>query len=48
MFKIYDLNFKEVSLPVERLGYGMKALDISVGPIIYDTVYSNEIGRAHV
>ena len=41
MFKIYDLNFKEVSLPVERLGYGMKALDISIGPIIYDTVYSN-------
>ena len=41
MFKIYDLNFKEVSLPVERLGYGMKALDISIGPIIYDTVYSS-------
>lgn len=41
MFKIYDLNFKEVSLPVERLGYGVKALDISIGPIIYDTVYSN-------
>ena len=41
MFKIYDLNYKEVSLPVERLGYGMKALDISIGPIIYDTVYSN-------
>lgn len=41
MFKIYDLNFKEVSLPVERLGYGIKALDISIGPIIYDTVYSN-------
>ncbi|HIZ70630.1 MAG TPA: phage tail family protein, partial [Candidatus Atopostipes pullistercoris] len=40
-FKIYDLNYKEVSLPVERLGYGMKALDISIGPIIYDTVYSN-------
>ena len=40
MFKIYDLNYKEVSLPVERLGYGMKALDISIGPIIYDTVYS--------
>lgn len=41
MFKIYDLKFKEVSLPVERLGYGIKALDISIGPIIYDTVYSN-------
>ena len=41
MFKIYDLNYKEVSFPVERLGYGMKALDISIGPIIYDTVYSN-------
>ena len=41
MFKIYNLNFKEVSLPVERLGYGVKALDISIGPIIYDTVYSN-------
>ena len=41
MFKIYDLNFKEVSIPVERLGYGIKALDISIGPIIYDTVYSN-------
>ena len=41
MFKIYDLNYKEVSLPVERLGYGMKALDISIGPIVYDTVYSN-------
>ena len=41
MFKIYDLNFKEVSLPVERLGYGIKALDISIGPIIYETVYSN-------
>lgn len=41
MFKIYDLNFKEVSLPVERLGYGIKALDISIGSIIYDTVYSN-------
>ena len=26
---------------MERLGYGMKALDISIGPIIYDTVYSN-------
>ena len=26
---------------MERLGYGIKALDISIGPIIYDTVYSN-------
>ena len=41
MFKIYDLNYKEVSFPVDRLGYGMKALDISIGPIIYDTVYSD-------
>lgn len=45
MFKIYDLNYKEVSLPVDDLGYGMKTpknigLDVEIGPVIYENIYS--------
>ena len=41
MFKIYDLNYKEVSLPVDDLGYGLKSLDINVGPVIYENIYTS-------
>lgn len=41
MFKIYDLNYKEVSLPVDDLGFGLKSLDINVGPIIYENIYTS-------
>src|SRR5699024_5658712 len=40
MFKIYDLNYNEVDFPVDSLGYGLKALDINIGPVIYESVYS--------
>ncbi|UTH01620.1 phage tail family protein [Macrococcoides canis] len=40
MFKIYDLNFKEVPLPLDQLGYGIKGLDINIGPIEYENVYA--------
>lgn len=40
MFKIYDLNYNEVSLPTERLGYGLRMLEMSLGPIIYENIYS--------
>jgi|SRR5699024_10210347 len=45
MFKVYDINRNEVTLPVDALGYGMKTpdnigLDIEIGPIIYDNIYS--------
>ena len=41
MFKIYDLNYKEVSFPVDDLGFGLKSLDINVGPIIYENIYTS-------
>ena len=41
MFKIYDLNYKEVSFPVDDLGYGLKSLDINVGPVIYENIYTS-------
>ena len=41
MFKIYDLNYKEVSSPVDDLGFGLKSLDINVGPIIYENIYTS-------
>ena len=41
MFKIYDLNYKEVSFPVDDLGFGLKSLDINVGPVIYENVYTS-------
>ena len=44
MFKIYNLNYEEIPLPVDRLGYGIKGLDIHIGPIIYDTVYNQVNG----
>ncbi|TDM15696.1 phage tail domain-containing protein [Macrococcus bovicus] len=44
MFKIYDLNYKEVSLPVDSLGYGIKALDLELGPIEYETIYTKGVG----
>ena len=40
MFKVYDSNFKEVRIPVDRLGFGSRALEINVGPVIYENVYS--------
>jgi len=40
MFKIYDLNFKEVPLPIDKLGYGIKGLDINIGPIQHENVYT--------
>lgn len=50
-FKIYDLNFKKVDLPKDRLGFGLNGLDINIGPIVYESIYatgSGKIGRAHV
>ena len=41
MFKIYDLNYKEVSFPVDDLGFGLKSLDIHVGSIIYENIYTS-------
>ncbi|TDM35188.1 phage tail domain-containing protein [Macrococcoides canis] len=40
MFKIYDLNFKEVPLPLDQLGYGIKGLDINIGPIKHENIYT--------
>ena len=40
MFKVYDSNFKEVKIPVDPLGFGSRALEINVGPVIYENVYS--------
>src|SRR5699024_4271005 len=41
MFKIHDLNYKEVSFPVDDLGFGLKSLDINVGPVIYENIYTS-------
>ena len=41
MFKIYTLDFKEVPLPLDRLGYGIKGLDINISPIQHENVYTN-------
>ena len=41
MFKIYDLNYKEVAFPVDDLGFGLKSLDINVGPVIYENIYTS-------
>jgi len=40
MFKIYDLNYNEISFPVDDLGFGLKSLDINVGPVIYESIYT--------
>lgn len=40
MFRIYDLNYKEVSFPVDDLGFGLKSLDIDIGPILYENIYT--------
>lgn len=40
MFKIYDLNYNEVNFPVDSLGLGLKALDIEIGSIQYNSIYS--------
>ena len=41
MFKIYNLNFNEVKLPVDDLGFGLKSLDINIGPVIYENIYTS-------
>ena len=41
MFKIYDLNYKEVSFPVDDLGFGLKSLEINIGPVIYENIYTS-------
>ena len=46
MFKIYDLNYQEVSFPVDKLGYGLKALDLNLGPVIYNSIYSEGDGAS--
>lgn len=33
MFKIYNLNFKEISLPSDSMGYGLKGLDLFISSI---------------
>lgn len=43
MFKIYDLNYKEVRFPVDDLGFGFKSLDIDIGPVIYENIYTQSI-----
>lgn len=44
MFKIYDLNYNPVDFPVDKLGYGLKRLDISIGPVLYNSIYSESDG----
>ncbi|WP_271401436.1 phage tail domain-containing protein [Salinicoccus roseus] len=46
MFKIYDLNYQEVSFPVDKIGYGLKALDLNLGPVIYNSIYSEGDGAS--
>lgn len=48
MFKIYDLNYKEVDLPKEKLGYGLRLLELSIGPIIYENVYNQSNNSDHL
>lgn len=43
-FKIYDLNFKEVPLPKDRLGFGLNGLDINIGSIVYESIYATGSG----
>jgi len=33
MFKIYDLNFKEIPLPTDQYGYGLRGLDLFLSSI---------------
>ena len=33
MFKIYDLNFREISLPSDNAGYGLRGLDLFISSI---------------
>ena len=33
MFKIYDLNFREISLPSDNVGYGLRGLDLFISSI---------------
>lgn len=40
MFKIYDLNYNELTFPKDKLGYGLRGLDISIGPVIHENIYS--------
>lgn len=40
MFKIYDLNYNEIRFPVDDLGFGLKSLDIDIGPILYENIYT--------
>ncbi|AKG74358.1 phage tail domain-containing protein [Salinicoccus halodurans] len=44
MFNIYDLEYNPVGFPVDKLGYGLKALDISIGPVLYNSIYSESDG----
>jgi len=48
MFKIYDLNYNPVDFPVDKLGYGLKGLDISIGPVLYNSIYSESDGGSDV
>lgn len=43
-FKIYDLNFKKVDLPKDRLGFGLNGLDINIGSIVYESIYATGSG----
>ncbi|MCA1029390.1 phage tail family protein, partial [Cytobacillus kochii] len=36
MFTIYDENFEAVPLPLDDLGYGLKALDVSISSVAQD------------
>lgn len=40
MFKIYDTHYREVTFPIDSLGYGLRGLDINIGPIIYENIYT--------
>lgn len=40
MFKIYDAHYREVTFPIDSLGYGLRGLDINIGPIIYENIYT--------
>lgn len=45
-FKIYDLNFNKVPLPVDDLNYGLRGLDLEVSSIEQDVIEHSIPGRA--
>lgn len=44
MFKIYDLNFREISLPSDNAGYGLRGLDLFISSIGRRVTTENILG----